>query len=102
MDIKTTLFWALLLAFILPTYYFGYTKLVGKKNKTESFTRWNYPIWFMKLLGLAEIIAGICLLFSSTKYFGMILLAIVLAGAIVTHLRKDAAKEVLPPLFVGV
>ncbi len=100
--IKTIVFWIVLLAFVLPTFYFGYTKLVGKKDKTESFTRWGYSMLFMKLLGLAEIIAGVCLFFSQTRYIGMVVLAIVLVGAVFTHLKnKDEKKEVMTPVFVG-
>ncbi len=102
MDIKTSVFWVLLLAFVLPTYYFGYTKLMVQKDKMESFTHWGYSIWFMKLLGLVEIIAGTCLLFSPTRYVGIALLAIILVGAVVTHIRyKDPRKDMLTPIFVG-
>jgi putative oxidoreductase len=101
--IKTIVFWVLLLAFVLPTYYFGYTKLVGQKDKTENFVRWGYSVGFMKLLGLAEIVAGTCLLFSQTRYIGMAIIAIVLIGAVFTHIKnKDEKKEVMTPVFVGV
>jgi putative oxidoreductase len=103
MEIKTIVFWVLLLAFVLPTYYFGYTKLVAKKDKVESFVRWGYSILFMKLLGLVEIIAGTLLFFPATRYIGMAVIAVILVGAVFTHLKdKEQRKEVMAPVFVGI
>ena len=101
MEIKTIIFWLLLIAFVMPTYYFGYTKLIGQKEKTDSFTRWGYSIAFMRLLGLIEIVAATFLFFSTTRYPGMIIIGIILIGAVYTHLKKDVAKEALAPVFVG-
>jgi hypothetical protein len=75
--------------------------LAGQKEKRDSFTRWGYSIGFMKCLGLAEIVAGTFLFLPSTRYLGMIIIGIILMGAVYTHLKKDAAKEALAPVVVG-
>ena len=95
MEIKTILFYILLAIFILPSLFFGYTKLVGEKQVSHNFTLWGYPILFMKLLGLTEIVAALGLLFSTTRMLGIGTYTVILISAIYTHLKnKDTASEV--------
>ncbi|MFM8849736.1 MAG: DoxX family protein [Cytophagales bacterium] len=101
MEIKTILFWLLLIAMAAPSVYFGYTKLVGLADKVALFKRFGYPIWFMKLVGLGEVAAGIGLLFAQTRLLAIGALALILIGAIGSHVRaKDPSKEVMSPVFV--
>jgi hypothetical protein len=101
MEIKTILFWLLLMAMAVPSLYFGYTKLVSQKDKIELFTRLGYPLWFMKLVGLGEVFSAIGLLFPQTRLLAIGITATILLGAIFSHIRaKDNLKEVMPPVFV--
>lgn len=102
MVVKTIILWVLLVSFIIPSLIFGYQKLIGEKEKIELFNRFGYPLWFMRLLGLAEIIASILMLFNPTRLTGIVIFPFILAGAIYTHLKfKDPKKEVMAPVFVG-
>lgn len=102
MEFKTIIFWLLLTAFIIPNLIFGYQKLVGQKQKTEQFNRFGYPLWFMRILGLAELLVCLSLLFSQTRNWGIIVFSIILAGAVYTHLKqKDTLKDVMVPVFVA-
>ncbi len=102
MEIKTIVFWVLLIAFAVPGFIFGYQKLVAQKQKIEQFKRFGYPIWFMRLLGTAEIFACACLLFSQTRYYGLGVFFIILAGAIYTHIKvNDSKKEIMAPIIVS-
>jgi hypothetical protein len=81
--------------------YFWLSKLVAKKEKLEQFKRFGYPIWFMRLLGLAEILACVCLLFSQTRYYSIGIFMVILIGAIYTHLKvNDSKKEIMAPIIV--
>ncbi len=101
--VKTIILWVLLTSFIIPGLIFGYQKLIGEKQKTELFKRFGYPLWFMHILGLAEIIACLLMLFSPTRIIGILIFPVILAGAVYTHLQfKDPKKEVMTPVFVGV
>ncbi len=101
MEIKTIIFWVLLIAFVLPGFIFGYQKLVGQKQKIEQFKRFDYPIWFIRLLGLAEILACACLLFNQTRYYGIGTFMVILLGAIYTHIKiNDNKKEIMTPIIV--
>ena len=101
MEIKTIIFWVLLIAMAIPSFYFGVRKLINQKEKVDLFTRLGYTLWFMKLIGLAEVIGALGLLFTQTRMLAIAAIAIILIGAIFSHIRaKDNSKEVMPPVFV--
>jgi uncharacterized membrane protein YphA (DoxX/SURF4 family) len=100
MEIKVIVFWVLLIAMAGPFLFFGFAKVVGKPDKVELFNRLGYPIWFMKLIGFSELAAAVCLLFPPTRPFSIGLSAIILVGAIVSHIRAKEPKEAMAPTFV--
>ena len=101
MEIKTIVFWVLMAAFIIPSFIFGYQKLIGQKQKAEQFNRFGYPLWFMRIIGLAEIIGCFLLLIHETRNIGVMIFAIIFAGAIYTHIKqKDPKKETMAPVIV--
>lgn len=102
MEIKIIILWVLLVTYIVPGLIFGYQKLIGQKQKLEQFRRFGYPVWFMRLLGLAEISACIMMLFNSTRLWGIFIFPLILAGAVSTHLKaNDPKNEVMTPIFVA-
>lgn len=102
METKAIILWVLIAAYIVPGFIFGYLKLVGQKQKIEQFRRFGYPLWFMRLLGLAEISACFMMLFSPTRLWGIFIFPIILAGAVYTHVKvNDPKKEVITPIVVA-
>ena len=103
MEIKIILFWVLIAAYVIHGFIFGIQKLFGQKQKIEHFERWGYPLWFMRLLGLAEIAACGLMLFGQTRMYGIAIFPIILLGAVYTHLKfKEPKKETMTPVFVGI
>ena len=96
------IFWVLIIAFVIPGYIFGFKKLFAHKESVENFKRFGYPLWFMHLLGFAEVAGSTLMLFNPTRIFGIAVFLIIIAGAVYTHLKvKDAKKVVLKPILVG-
>ena len=96
------IFWVLIVAFVIPGYLFGFKKLFGHKESVEAFKRFGYPLWFMHLLGLAEVTGSTLMLFNPTRIYGIALFPVIIAGAVYTHLKvKDAKKVVMKPILVG-
>jgi len=96
------IFWVLIIAFVIPGYIFGFKKLFAHKESVENFKRFGYPLWFMHLLGFAEVAGSTLMLFNPTRIFGIAVFPIIIAGAVYTHLKvKDAKKVVLKPILVG-
>lgn len=99
--IITIIFWVLLIAFVIPCYIFGFKKMMGNAQSKADFARWGYSMLFMRLLGLAEVLASTAMLFEPTRLAGIICFAMIFAGAVYTHLRsKDSLKQVMAPVYV--
>ena len=96
------IFWVLIAAFVIPGYIFGFKKFFAHKQSVENFKRFGYPLWFMHLLGLAEIAGSSLMLFNPTRIYGIAIFPVIIAGAVYTHLKvKDAKKVVMKPILVG-
>lgn len=103
MEIKTTILWVLIIAYVIPGFIFGFKKLSGNAEATGHFKRWGYPLWTMHLLGFFEIACGVLLFFAETRMYGIIAYSIILAGALYTHIKANDPKGIkMKPVFVGV
>ena len=100
MEIKTIIFWILLVAMAAPSFYFGLAKILGKAEKADLFNRLGYSLWFMKLIGLGEMATAIGLLFDQTRMISIATLAIILVGAIISHLRVQEKKQAMEPTYI--
>jgi len=78
--IKTT---SLLLALIFLAS--GLAKLASLEFELVAFERWGYPIWFMYLIGAVEVIGGLGLLIQRFSAAAAAALAVMMIGAIGTH-----------------
>jgi putative oxidoreductase len=87
MTITNIFFRVLVAVFIAPSLYFGYIKMVAKPEKIKQFTNWGIPQWFMRGLGLTEILAAVSLIFPETRFYGMGVWVIILIGAIYINIR---------------
>jgi len=95
--------WVLIAAYVIPGFIFGFKKLIGHKQSVGHFNRWGYPLWFMHLLGLAEITGSTLMLFTQTRIYGIAIFPIILAGAIYTHAKFGEGKSaVMKPVFISV
>jgi putative oxidoreductase len=96
------IFWVLIAAYVIPGYIFGIKKLLGHKHSVGEFKRFGYPLWFMHVLGLAEITGSTLMLFSATRIYGIAIFPLILAGAVYTHLKlRDGKKVVMKPIFAS-
>ena len=95
MDFQSIIFWILLLVFVAPGFYFGYAKLVATADKITHFQRLGISIPWMRLLGLAEILADIALFFPFTRMAGMAAWLIILLGTNYYNLTRKEPREEL-------
>lgn len=78
----------------------GGTKLAGQQMHVESFTRWGFPLWFMYLTGLIEVVGTVLLWPQRTRLIGALLLVGTMLGAIATHLVNGEAAMVVAPVVL--
>jgi putative oxidoreductase len=93
MEIKTIIFWVLVALLAVPSFYFGYLKLTENPTKITQFKAWGFPMWFMRVLGLVEILSTISLAFPETRLYGIISWVIILTGAIYVNLKNREPKS---------
>ena len=87
----------------------GVVKLAGVKMMKDNFTKYGYPDWFRSLIGLGEVAGAVVLLFPSVALLAATGFAIVMVGAVVTHVMSKEAPMAVPAvvllalsIFVGI
>ena len=89
--------------------YFGVLKIIGSADMVTAFQSFNYATWFMRLVGLLEVGAAICLLFGvivsqlrNLTNIGGLIIVILTTGAVYSHFfRQKNIGEGMIPLVVG-
>jgi putative oxidoreductase len=64
----------------------GGSKLAAAPAMVEMFAKLGAGQWFRYLTGALEVIGAVALLVPRTAFYGAVLLAVVMIGAVVTHL----------------
>jgi len=95
------------LALWIPTLFLVYVftsqgaaKFSDTSGWAKAFAAWHFPVWFRILVGVFEITASILLLTRRTASIGAALIALVMLGAMATHIftgqPRYVTSEVLP------
>ncbi len=75
-------------SYILALIFFasGGAKFMSLPFEVEAFARWGYPIEFMYLIGVVELVGAIGLLITRLSSFTSLCLSVLMLGAIGTHI----------------
>ncbi len=84
--IRLVIAWALAMLLALSFAGSGLTKLNPNQAMVERFENWGYSGSFARLIGVMETTGAILVLFPSLAAYGAGLLAVVMIGAVYTHL----------------
>lgn len=76
----------------------AYRNLGGDPTVAADFERWGYTDGFRRLTGWIQIVGALALLVPQTCFWGGGLLACVLVGAAITHLRHDPPASLAAPV----
>jgi uncharacterized membrane protein YphA (DoxX/SURF4 family) len=71
--------------------------LSGDPTMAQDFTRWGYAPWFRMAVAAAQLVGAVCLLVPALRLAGVIVLAVILLGAVATHLMHDPPLTALTP-----
>lgn len=84
----------------LTKYYWGET-FFGPSYEVK-FEDWGYPSWFRFLVGTGELVGAALLIGRRRRFPGALLLAVITAGATVTHLANPdpIGQEISAPLHL--
>lgn len=87
----------------------GIAKLAASAPMVENFQAWGYPLWFMYVVGLTEILGAFGLALpgrrlagASLRFWGSGVLGGLMVGAVGTHLvHAEFVKLVAPITLLG-
>ena len=91
---KEVVLWVLCL---FLTYVFikaGLQKFSDSSGWAKAFQMWGFPVWFRILVGVAEVTAAVLLLYPRTASLGAIMIVIVMAGGMATHVATHRPRQV--------
>ena len=77
----------------------GLPKILQVPAWVSSFEEWQYPAWFLIVVGTWEVIGAVSLLVPRTMIWGAMWLLPIILGAAYTHIRFDPLPELLRPLI---
>jgi putative oxidoreductase len=78
----------------------GGAKLARVKMMRDNFARYGFPDWFLRVVGAGEVVGGILLLFPAFAIFGATGLAVIMVGAVITHIMCKEAPMAVPALVL--
>lgn len=80
----------------------GSGKLINPTQLGAAFANWGYPAWFATVIGIVEVVAGIALLVPHVAFYAAGALAVVMAGAVFTHLKTagEAPRAAVPAVLL--
>jgi hypothetical protein len=79
--------------------YLAVKNLAGDARMAEDFRRWNYGDGFRVAVAVAQLAGAVALFVPPLAFAGSLGLAVVLVGALVTHLRHDPPASAAPALL---
>jgi uncharacterized membrane protein YphA (DoxX/SURF4 family) len=81
----------------------GVAKFSDTSGWARAFSVWHFPVWFRVLVGVCETTAAALLLTRRTASVGATIIAVVMLGAMATHVYwgqpRQVTSEVLPLLL---
>ena len=78
----------------------GSAKVLGSPMMLEQFQNWGYPLWFATLVGIIEVVGAVLLFIPASRLFGCIALAVIMIGAIGTHVVNGEWVNAVVPLGI--
>lgn len=87
--LRLSVSWLLAVALAAVFVMAGYPKLTQSTEMVSSFSRFGYSAGFALLIGVMEALGGLLALIPGTALYGAGLIAVVMGGAIYTHLSTD-------------
>jgi hypothetical protein len=91
---------ALVLRLLLAAFFafLAYKNLTGEPRMVEDFRRWGYADGFRVAVAVAQLAGAAALCVPPLVFPGAVTLAVVLVGAVATHLRHDPPLQAAPAL----
>ena len=80
--------------------YAGSTKLSGSPQMIAGFKHFGYPVQFMYFIGACEVAGALGLFLRQTAWLAAAGLALIMVGAIGTHILNPPVLRAIPALVL--
>jgi uncharacterized membrane protein YphA (DoxX/SURF4 family) len=97
---KEVVLWLFTLLLALLFIKAGVEKFDDAGGWSRAFRHFGFPVWFRIAIGAIEAAGAVLLLWPRTASYGAISLAVVMAGAIGTHIKAGDFNPVAPIALV--
>ncbi len=78
----------------------GAAKLTAQQMMQQEFANFGYPLWFMFVTGIIEVVSAVLVIIPRTSRIGAGLLICVMVGAILSHLTHGQAAMIGVPVVL--
>ena len=65
----------------------GIGKLVSTQEWLIEWDKYGYPLWFMYAIGILQVVGSIMLWLQKTRFWAAALFAVIMVGAVFTHIN---------------
>ena len=81
----------------------GLFNAIGTPETRSGFVRWGYPWWWCRVTGVLEMVSAVLIAVPRSREAGLVLGAVIVAGAVLTVLRHREPSHLVPlGVFVAV
>lgn len=87
--LRPTLLWLVTLFLVTVFVNAGWPKFSAESGWGRAFAHWGFPNWFRVLVGVIEVAGGLLLLVPRTAVYAAAALAVIMLGAMGTHIIAD-------------
>lgn len=100
-DLRILFAWALGLILAMFFLINGWPKIAASGQGWEAkFESWGYTADFVLLIGILELLGGILVLIPRMAFYGAVLLAAIMAGAVYTHFSTGIGSPALAVILL--
>jgi putative oxidoreductase len=78
----------------------GGMKLINSSQTAGMFEHWGYPGWFGIVTGVIELVCGVLLFVTRFTAYAAAVLAVVMVGATITHLKAGETNSLVLPIVL--
>ena len=100
---RTVVVWTLTIVTAAAFAAAGVFKVLGSEQMVTTFVGFGFPLWFMTLVGIAELTGALALLLPPVAFLGGLGLMGLAGGAFITHMASgDPVTAAIPAIVLFV
>ena len=85
-------------AILLALFFLGKGALKLGGMRVDEYAAWGYPAWLQYFVGVVEVAAGLALFRKDSRFYGAIVVALLMVGAMFTLGRAGEVPQIAVPL----